>query len=184
MPLGPISASDRGRCTWQRSQATTCVTSVFFEGVRGRALRVRSAAFLSASRLWRQSQKTSTASAVTSRYFMPASGRLQAQNANRRSPAAAGPSPGTAHEWLSGHASPVGHARAANRRTSARQAPKILFCGSTSRSDLVHKVFRQTASPPARWQKAVQNPVSYTHLRAHETDSYLVCRLLLEKKKN
>src|SRR5680860_1030871 len=28
-----------------------------------------------------------------------------------------------------------------------------------------------------------QRPVSYTHLRAHETDSYLVCRLLLEKKK-
>ena len=27
-------------------------------------------------------------------------------------------------------------------------------------------------------------PVSYTHLRAPETDSYLVCRLLLEKKKN
>src|SRR5665647_2713451 len=27
-----------------------------------------------------------------------------------------------------------------------------------------------------------QCPVSYTHLRAHETDSYLVCRLLLEKK--
>ena len=25
--------------------------------------------------------------------------------------------------------------------------------------------------------------VSYTHLRAHETDSYLVCRLLLEKKR-
>ena len=30
------------------------------------------------------------------------------------------------------------------------------------------------ATPPAF-------PVSYTHLRAHETDSYLVCRLLLEK---
>src|SRR5680860_1707331 len=30
----------------------------------------------------------------------------------------------------------------------------------------------------------VYSPVSYTHLRAHETDSYLVCRLLLEKKKN
>ena len=30
---------------------------------------------------------------------------------------------------------------------------------------------------------AVMDPVSYTHLRAHETDSYLVCRLLLEKKK-
>ena len=26
-----------------------------------------------------------------------------------------------------------------------------------------------------------RRPVSYTHLRAHETDSYLVCRLLLEK---
>ena len=26
------------------------------------------------------------------------------------------------------------------------------------------------------------DPVSYTHLRAHETDSYLVCRLLLEKR--
>src|SRR5680860_1627840 len=26
------------------------------------------------------------------------------------------------------------------------------------------------------------NAVSYTHLRAHETDSYLVCRLLLDKK--
>ena len=26
--------------------------------------------------------------------------------------------------------------------------------------------------------------VSYTHLRAHETDQYLVCRLLLEKKKH
>ena len=29
---------------------------------------------------------------------------------------------------------------------------------------------------------STNTPVSYTHLRAHETDSYLVCRLLLEKK--
>src|SRR5678815_2609684 len=28
-----------------------------------------------------------------------------------------------------------------------------------------------------------QVPVSYTHLRAHETPEHLVCRLLLEKKK-
>ena len=39
------------------------------------------------------------------------------------------------------------------------------------------------------WDESPENPgeygpVSYTHLRAHETDSYLVCRLLLEKKKN
>ena len=30
----------------------------------------------------------------------------------------------------------------------------------------------------------VIDPVSYTHLRAHETVLDLVCRLLLEKKKN
>src|SRR5680860_1604243 len=37
-----------------------------------------------------------------------------------------------------------------------------------------------------KWKMAATQaptPVSYTHLRAHETDSYLVCRLLLEKKK-
>src|SRR3546814_9816214 len=30
---------------------------------------------------------------------------------------------------------------------------------------------------------ALQGPVSYTHLRAHETSQDIVCRLLLEKKK-
>ena len=29
----------------------------------------------------------------------------------------------------------------------------------------------------------IEEPVSYTHLRAHETGRNLVCRLLLEKKK-
>src|SRR5664279_6583152 len=33
-----------------------------------------------------------------------------------------------------------------------------------------------------RSELCIYRPVSYTHLRAHETDSYLVCRLLLEKK--
>eukprot|EP00658_Telonema_sp_P-2_P045336 TRINITY_DN33278_c0_g1_i1.p1 TRINITY_DN33278_c0_g1~~TRINITY_DN33278_c0_g1_i1.p1 ORF type:complete len:104 (+),score=11.97 TRINITY_DN33278_c0_g1_i1:56-367(+) len=32
------------------------------------------------------------------------------------------------------------------------------------------------------WRKA-SSAVSYTHLRAHETPEHLVCRLLLEKKK-
>ena len=32
--------------------------------------------------------------------------------------------------------------------------------------------------------RAWTGPVSYTHLRAHETPEHLVCRLLLEKKKN
>ena len=30
----------------------------------------------------------------------------------------------------------------------------------------------------------LDEPVSYTHLRAHETPEHLVCRLLLEKKKH
>jgi len=34
-----------------------------------------------------------------------------------------------------------------------------------------------TATPTSTWLSLI------THLRAHETDSYLVCRLLLEKKK-
>ena len=38
---------------------------------------------------------------------------------------------------------------------------------------------------PIHENKFVDNkPVSYTHLRAHETRSNLVCRLLLEKKKS
>src|SRR5665811_2418102 len=36
----------------------------------------------------------------------------------------------------------------------------------------------------SRRGKRTQVPVSYTHLRAHETVLDLVCRLLLEKKKN
>ena len=34
------------------------------------------------------------------------------------------------------------------------------------------------------WQAADAGAVSYTHLRAHETPEPLVCRLLLEKKKD
>src|SRR5678809_1659384 len=36
-------------------------------------------------------------------------------------------------------------------------------------------------SPPVATRRP--SPVSYTHLRAHETGRNLVCRLLLEKKK-
>eukprot|EP00658_Telonema_sp_P-2_P046986 TRINITY_DN3540_c0_g1_i2.p1 TRINITY_DN3540_c0_g1~~TRINITY_DN3540_c0_g1_i2.p1 ORF type:complete len:295 (-),score=75.54 TRINITY_DN3540_c0_g1_i2:103-987(-) len=37
---------------------------------------------------------------------------------------------------------------------------------------------------PHRQGGMTSGPVSYTHLRAHETPEHLVCRLLLEKKKN
>ena len=39
------------------------------------------------------------------------------------------------------------------------------------------------ATGPCDGSTVAQMPVSYTHLRAHETVLDLVCRLLLEKKK-
>src|SRR5450756_1880806 len=39
-------------------------------------------------------------------------------------------------------------------------------------------------APTTLSRPTAQRPVSYTHLRAHETRHDLVCRLLLEKKKN
>src|SRR5665647_2009176 len=46
--------------------------------------------------------------------------------------------------------------------------------------------YSEVISPSALPRKISKKPpaVSYTHLRAHETDSYLVCRLLLEKQNN
>ena len=44
------------------------------------------------------------------------------------------------------------------------------------------KLYMNMVDCNAEWLYTLP-PVSYTHLRAHETDSYLVCRLLLEKKK-
>eukprot|EP00658_Telonema_sp_P-2_P055545 TRINITY_DN44148_c0_g1_i1.p1 TRINITY_DN44148_c0_g1~~TRINITY_DN44148_c0_g1_i1.p1 ORF type:complete len:138 (+),score=12.32 TRINITY_DN44148_c0_g1_i1:338-751(+) len=55
------------------------------------------------------------------------------------------------------------------------------FLPSTSRLTLSHSlplVFRSFIFP-----YSALIPVSYTHLRAHETPEHLVCRLLLEKKK-
>src|SRR5680860_1499523 len=76
-----------------------------------------------------------------------------------------------------------------------RWQPSTLICGpahtpeimmrertsgriSTERLDGSDHASRRNSRWPSYWLR----PVSYTHLRAHETDSYLVCRLLLEKK--
>ena len=48
-------------------------------------------------------------------------------------------------------------------------------------SGSVSSVLLPSSTLPAR--VVVPDPVSYTHLRAHETVLDLVCRLLLEKKK-
>src|SRR5665647_3826735 len=69
---------------------------------------------------------------------------------------------------------------------SDRPPPRPL-CSSTSTT--TRKLV--STSRTSRMMRSASNgrpyvsdlPVSYTHLRAHETDSYLVCRLLLEKKK-
>src|SRR5665647_3980655 len=63
-------------------------------------------------------------------------------------------------------------------RSSVR---KFIVKNETGTSNIQHPTsniqHRMTPSRVARTLGAV----SYTHLRAHETDSYLVCRLLLEK---
>ncbi len=53
-----------------------------------------------------------------------------------------------------------------------------------------HKITIEGTSNVHNWEEVAQTatgdglvPVSYTHLRAHETVLDLVCRLLLEKKK-
>eukprot|EP01016_Furgasonia_blochmanni_P031176 TRINITY_DN3226_c0_g1_i6.p1 TRINITY_DN3226_c0_g1~~TRINITY_DN3226_c0_g1_i6.p1 ORF type:complete len:138 (+),score=38.50 TRINITY_DN3226_c0_g1_i6:67-480(+) len=55
------------------------------------------------------------------------------------------------------------------------------------KADFIKRFFHELKTSPMEPLLNAQGrsvcPVSYTHLRAHETDSYLVCRLLLEKKK-
>ena len=53
-------------------------------------------------------------------------------------------------------------------------------CGPLTAED---RVFLARHPERPHIDETINAPVSYTHLRAHETDSYLVCRLLLEKKK-
>src|SRR5665647_3172402 len=66
--------------------------------------------------------------------------------------------------------------RSSGRRRKKTRAPR----GRAAKLDETLKPRR-----PCRLSGIRQtvDTVSYTHLRAHETDSYLVCRLLLEKKK-
>ena len=67
--------------------------------------------------------------------------------------------------------------------------------GGEEEKDILAAAQRKEEASPASSEKVLcyepiskryfhaTETVSYTHLRAHETDSYLVCRLLLEKKK-
>ena len=62
---------------------------------------------------------------------------------------------------------------------SAKEKPseaKVVALGTGKTDEQGNKV-------PFEVKKGDKVPVSYTHLRAHETREDLVCRLLLEKKK-
>src|SRR5450756_98138 len=84
--------------------------------------------------------------------------------------------------------------------SSGGRAAVICLCSQVTRSVVIRStgavmLTAATADPernsgtarqliPASFScSSVANPVSYTHLRAHETRHDLVCRLLLEKKK-
>ena len=51
------------------------------------------------------------------------------------------------------------------------------------RMNLTGKVALVTGGAGDMGKAIAIQPVSYTHLRAHETPEHLVCRLLLEKQK-
>src|SRR5664279_2109006 len=62
---------------------------------------------------------------------------------------------------------------------SSQVLPVVNQCFLLKEPDVIFRVHFQELL----YQHKEMNPfhtVSYTHLRAHETDSYLVCRLLLE----
>ena len=66
---------------------------------------------------------------------------------------------------------------------AARKAGDII-ARATERMDLIKIEEKEkndfvTNVDKAAEQEIIEHTVSYTHLRAHETDSYLVCRLLL-----
>src|SRR5665647_579240 len=58
---------------------------------------------------------------------------------------------------------------------------KSISVYSNTKPNVTVLIIEGTVSPKEKTVDELYT-VSYTHLRAHETDSYLVCRLLLEKK--
>ena len=69
------------------------------------------------------------------------------------------------------------------RKPSTLRHERFLACIS-SNEETAKNIIRKTARLANYYNSKWYVPVSYTHLRAHETVLDLVCRLLLEKKKN
>src|SRR5665254_26423 len=67
-----------------------------------------------------------------------------------------------------------------------RRPPRSTRVRSSAASDVYKRQALPTTLPcdvRTFLEGHTYGPVSYTHLRAHETPEHLVCRLLLEKKK-
>eukprot|EP00658_Telonema_sp_P-2_P080988 TRINITY_DN8174_c0_g1_i6.p1 TRINITY_DN8174_c0_g1~~TRINITY_DN8174_c0_g1_i6.p1 ORF type:complete len:100 (+),score=26.14 TRINITY_DN8174_c0_g1_i6:97-396(+) len=68
-----------------------------------------------------------------------------------------------------------------------RRPPRSTLSSSSAASDVYKRQILYIANmcdTGGTLEDAITRvPVSYTHLRAHETPEHLVCRLLLEKKK-
>src|SRR5450756_3037692 len=77
---------------------------------------------------------------------------------------------------------PASTQKATPKRT-ARRPGQTLACGWCGSSILVPARGRVPKWCSSSCRHRAWEPVSYTHLRAHETRHDLVCRLLLEKKK-
>src|SRR5665811_618781 len=81
----------------------------------------------------------------------------------------------TSSRWKRGMSNPL--SRIATRVAyGASQLPRVAWY-------IGHSLAMRRLAEAARRRDSGTAPVSYTHLRAHETVLDLVCRLLLEKKK-
>eukprot|EP00658_Telonema_sp_P-2_P014149 TRINITY_DN15366_c0_g1_i1.p1 TRINITY_DN15366_c0_g1~~TRINITY_DN15366_c0_g1_i1.p1 ORF type:complete len:118 (-),score=16.13 TRINITY_DN15366_c0_g1_i1:15-368(-) len=63
------------------------------------------------------------------------------------------------------------------------EAMAVLLLFTTKEEVAIIAVIGEGVPPAVVDEGCCCAPVSYTHLRAHETPEHLVCRLLLEKKK-
>src|SRR5450756_1111448 len=93
----------------------------------------------------------------------------------------AGPDPMTATLSLRSPRKGWGHPSRSGTKLQVNASSWLIFTG-VSISDRTQASSQSWPAGQTRLQTS-PNGVSYTHLRAHET-RHLVCRLLLEKKKN
>src|SRR5450756_2795358 len=89
-----------------------------------------------------------------------------------------------ASQYFAGSAAPSGHWQSSQASGSAaRWARRRPTLAGRTRSARKRALMGPREPSRQATSRTFFNPVSYTHLRAHETRHDLVCRLLLEKKK-